>query len=66
MSFLRNKMSPNGEILLFSRLQIGQESVLRVVSANIKSLTTPPGRRPLTIMTTFMLTITFLVTWGTH
>ena len=43
MSFLRNKMSPNGEILLVSRLQIGQESVLRVVLANIKSLATPRG-----------------------
>ena len=59
-------MSPNGENLLFSRLQIGQESILRVVSANIKSLTTPPGRRPLTIMAAFMLTITFLVTWEMH
>ena len=59
-------MSPNGEILLFSRLQIGQESILRVISANIKSLMTPPGRRPLTVMATFMLTITFLVTREMH
>ena len=66
MSFLRNKISPLGEILLFSRLQIGQESVLGVVSANIKSLMIPLGRRPLTIMATFMLTRTFLVTWRTH
>ena len=62
MSFLRNKMSPNGEILLFSHLQIRQESILQVVSANIKSLSTPPGRRPLTIMAT----INFLVTRETH
>ena len=66
MRFLRNKMSPNGEILLFSCLQIGQELVLQVISANIKSLMTPLRRRPLTIMATFMLTITFLVTWETH